>query len=173
LEARWQAFKERIPNKDFKAGLERAEAMAPNSIRAKMMGEAMTFYNDSYKSDGSKVAQAPGAPQELAAATTLAPAAKAAPTAAVVIPTPGAAPTAEATASGDRTIASLAAPDKEGVYPRTMGMYIGISQNEDALNSLVQGANGAGEGETIFKAVSLRYRKLMPMLLGKLNRDAR
>lgn len=157
LEQRFQAFKASIPNKDFRDGLERAENLVPVAIRQKMLGEAMAFYKDSWKNTGSQMAAAPAAPSTEPSA----------PNAAVPVTAPSLSMAAEAP-KAERAPAS-AAPEKQGSYPDKMGFYIGLKDNPDALKDFMQASNLMADNETIFKAVSARYRKLTPGLVAKKN----
>lgn len=161
LEQRFQAFKERIPNQEFRAGLERAESMVPNAIRTKMLGEAMAFYKNAWGSSGSTVATAPPAPilpeaGAMAASNTAA-------------PTPSTAASSSDVKSAQRAPASAPSVEKEGFYPQKMGFYIGLKDDPNALNAYFQNANLPSDDDSIFKVVSLKYRKLTPGLVAKKN----
>ena len=170
LEQRYYAFRDRIPNKEFKAGLEKAEALFPAPMRNKILGEVQAFYIAQWggKDDGSKLAAAPPAAPDLASAgggaQATAPASPA--------PAAAGAVTAEADKGAGRSLASV--PEAAASAGQRVGMFIGLSKDSDALKDLLKSANIGGDDDSIFKLVSMRYRKLTPGLIGKAkNFDAR
>lgn len=178
LEQRFQAFKANVRNPEFKAGLERAEAMVPNAIRQKMMGEAMAFYQNAWKGGGPQVASAAATPESTVSAAT--PSTEPASTTAAA----GAANHSGSSVAGEAN-ASAGAESKEAARApaaatapeysdEKLGFYIGLKADNGALNQFFQSAGAPSPDDTIFTAVSRKYRKLTPGLVARRNSgDAR
>jgi hypothetical protein len=157
LEQRFQAFKARVTNKEFRAGLDKAESFFPQPVREKLLGEIQSFYVNSWKNDkpgGTALASAAAIPPSNESVADNAPSTTAAPDADNTKETPK-----------FRTLASESKPTPAS--GEKLGLFIGLNNNSDALKDLFQSAGIDADEDSIFKIVSLRYRKLAPVLIGK------
>jgi hypothetical protein len=153
-EALYQRFISKIPNKDYRTNLERAHSLFTLAKKMQIMEEAAAFYKKMRWGDGSpsKVANdangnGSGAAEQAAAAGQGAPDAGRAP----------------ASAEPAAVVAAKEATDeKPKLSKEQMGMYLGLEGSHgDDLKDFI------GPDDTIFHLVSKRYRKLTPMMIGK------
>jgi len=156
LEQRFQAFKGAVRNKDFKDKLDKVHSMFSFMKKTEMLQEAASFY---YAQRG------PLTPPD----QMLAGGAGKGEASTVSVSGNGGA----TAAAGERALASdstslLAAqsnsdPREATLRKDQMGLYLGLeSSHGDELKDIMVNAE-----DTIFKAVSKRYRKLTPGLLGR------
>lgn len=153
MESRYQSFIAKIPNKEYRDNIEKMHSLFNLAKKTQVLQEAAAFYNKMRWGDGdAQVASAagaislpPGAAIEAAAASD---------------PAPERAPasTAEAAAAPVKT--------DDGKLPKLpreqMGMYLGLDgAHGDDLKDII------GQEDTLFRVVSKRYRKLTPMMIGK------
>lgn len=150
MEARYQAFIAKIPNQEYRANIEKMHSMFSLAKKAQLLEEAAAFYKKMRYGDG---ALASGGKNDISGASDAAAGAGSA----------DRAPASEAEIAGD-----IAAPAKADVAAQKltkeqMGMYLGLDGVKgDDLKDLV------GAEDSIFRVVSKRYRKLTPMMIGKM-----
>lgn len=153
LEQRYQAFKARVTNKDFRDGLEKVEGLFPQALRQKALSEIQSLYVGARngKDDARLASSSAGA----------------ASTAPIVVADRTEMPAAPAVGEAPK-IESNRAPASEKATPtgEKLGMFIGLQGNSDALKDFFASSAAAGNEDSIFKIVSLRYRKLTPALVG-------
>lgn len=178
LEGHFNNFKNAVPNKEFRDGLETAQNTIPNFARNKIMGEIAEFYAEAQKGWN----KFRGGPETMVADSGAgAPADAGREIAALGSPVPVSAEAASAVSapggaagSGDPQVSAavLAAANAKGVRKVARpddGMFIGIrGDSKDALKDILSGPPVvSGEQESLFKTISKRYRILTPALLGK------
>lgn len=161
VDERYKAFITRVPNKDFRGGIEKAYSMFDAVKRSQIVEEVAAFYNKNRWGTGDD----DSAPQQLAASDSKIEASSGAP----------ASGSTEKTESGDRSLAAVTAGGalaqqmkQEASMPKatrdSMGAYLGLGGGAtDELNELM----AHDDAESIFRLVSKRYRKLTPALIGK------
>ena len=178
LEGHFNNFKNAVPNKEFRDGLETAQNTIPSFARNKIMGEIAEFYSDAmkgwnkFKGGDSAVADSgAGAPpaeanREIAALAAPVPVTAEAANSAVSAPSAAA---ADGMAVSPAVLAAASAKGLRKVARPDDGMFIGIrTDSKDALGDILNGPPVvSGEHESIFKTISKRYRILTPALLGK------
>ena len=183
LEGHFNSFKNAIPNKEFKAGLQAAQDSVPNFARNKIMGEISSFYADAMQgwnkatgsgasmlagNGGGSAADASRAPSSVSEATGGAAAGTGAGASGTGASTaPGAAGTPGAT---DKIAANVAAGKSMSAPARDVdGMFIGIRSGDSAgaIKDYLASPSVLNTEESIFKVVSKRYRLLTPALLGQ------
>lgn len=159
LEARFEAFKADVPNKDFRGGLERAANMFPHSARVETLDKLSTMYTAAWK----------GSPQEsqssVASAGTNAPA-------------PGPASAPESTMISTSINAAAVPIQDEKTTGRTIAsapvlkeaafIGIGSGKNSQEMVNEFLSTPTPSEMESIFTKVSRRYKILTPALLGRI-----
>jgi hypothetical protein len=150
LEAQYASFKGDIKNQDFRQGLEKAEAMFPESARQEVLGKLQDMYKLAWNGDQ------PASGSALAAAHPSSPAASAAP-----------APVPAVAAGNNQAPARDPASDAPAV-PADLGQgkLLGLEAgNPEASLKELLGSDTAGDEESLFVKVSKRYRLLAPGLL--------
>lgn len=153
--ARAEIFKSRIPNKEFREGLDRAMMLVPGeSTRAALLDKARAFF----LSDNNE--PPPNSLADLTSGTANAPVA-AAHKAAAPVPAQEAQASVAITQVERKPAAALPAYKKGEV-----GLYIGMDQAADpaAINEFLQAGRLDSESESLFKRVSSRYRALTPAI---------
>jgi hypothetical protein len=157
MEARYQSFIKKIPNESYRKNIEMMHDTLSMAKKTQIFEEAAAFYKEHrWGNGGDKVAQQ--AADAKAAAEAAASAAGAA----------GSSTISRELASAEEAPASvIAAREKNDEKPKLakdqMGLYLGIDGAKgDDLKDLL------GQEDTIFRTVSKRYRKLTPMMVGKL-----
>ncbi len=156
LEQRFQAFKAGVRNQDFKDKLDKVHSMFSFMKKTEMLQEAASFY---YAQRGPL-----NPPDQMLAGG-------AAKGDASTISASGNGGTSSA--MGERALASDSAPllaaqsnfdpSEAKLRKDQMGLYLGLENSHgDELKDIMVNAE-----DTIFKAVSKRYRKLTPGLLGR------
>lgn len=163
LESRFNAFKNDIPNKEFRQSLETAAGTIPAVARNKIMGEIAGFYFDAYKGSApsSAVAKASdmGGMKDPAAAPS--PAAR----------EPASVNPAKEVVADPKLIAAANAATltvaRSGGRQTDDGYFMGMkSGGKETINEFLANPVAASQ-DSIFQTVSKRYRLLMPSLLGK------
>jgi hypothetical protein len=159
MEARYQAFIAKIPNAEFRSNIEKMHSMFSLAKKTQVLEEAAAFYKKMRYGDGN-VAAAGKSGLNASDVSAAQAAAAAAATAAAQSADRAPASVSEAAASSD------AKPTAEIALKLTkeqMGMYLGIDASKgDDLKDLM------GPEDTLFRLVSKRYRKLTPMMIGRI-----
>ncbi|MGZ3653654.1 MAG: hypothetical protein ACXWSC_21105, partial [Bdellovibrionota bacterium] len=160
MEARYQAFIAKIPNKEYRDNIEKMHSLFSLAKKTQVLEEAAAFYKKMRWGDGN-VAQNHMSDVNAASALSAAAAGEG---------------QGAASANGGRSLASeesagaagageVAAKAEETtkLTKEQMGMYLGIDAGKgDDLKDLVT------NDDSIFRLVSKRYRKLTPRMLGKI-----
>ncbi|MGZ3712832.1 MAG: hypothetical protein ACXVBE_13800 [Bdellovibrionota bacterium] len=166
LETRFHAFRDRIPNKDFREGFVKAENLFSDPLKAKALGEVMAFYQSAVSGGKSEAKLATGDNGPAAAVPANAVAVKEDPNAAKTADAKasdaaGAVNAGAAATDPNRVIAS----DANSAYSgEKLGMFIGLNGNSNALKDFVQAGNLNDDEISIFQMVTTRYRRLTPKL---------
>jgi hypothetical protein len=158
MEARYQAFIAKIPNAEYRSNIEKMHSMFSLAKKTQVLEEAAAFYKKMRYGDGN-VANANKSgvnPSDVSAAQAASAAAAAAAQSADRAP----ASVSEVAAAGD---AKPAAEATQKLTKEQMGMYLGIDATKgDDLKDLM------GPEDSLFRLVSKRYRKLTPMMIGRM-----
>ena len=148
MESRYQAFIARIPNKEYRGNIEKMHSLFNLAKKTQFLEEAAAFYKKTRWGDGSAQKQA-GNGDATGESSAIS------------------ADQGGASGSGGREPASLLAAqnntdEKPKLSKEQMGMYLGLEGTHgDDLKDLI------GSEDSIFHVVSKRYRKLTPMMIGK------
>jgi hypothetical protein len=156
LEARYAKFVNAIPNKEYRANIQKAYSMFSFAKKQEALQEVAAFY---YKMRGDTGPSEPAQPQvaksEVKADLPSAPAAVA---------------SERSPSSADNSNLALAHEaavrmnENSKLTKEQMGMYLGLEGSHgDELKDIMI----AADTDSIFRKVSKRYRKLTPALLGK------
>ena len=159
MEGRYRDFIQKIPNKEYRANIEKMHDMLSFAKKTQFLEEAAAFYKKMRWSDGGdKLAQQAqqardAAKSEEAAAQGRSGGGERRP-----------ASESEATAPTPSSIAQAAEESKgPKLNKEQMGMYLGLEGSHgDELKDFI------GQEDSIFRVVSKRYRKLTPMMIGKI-----
>jgi hypothetical protein len=179
LEAHFNNFKNAVPNKEFRDGLQAAQDSIPNFARNKIMGEIAGFYADATKgwnkaTDKTMLAQSnvsAAGPADNRAPASADGAAAATPAGGGAVAGTGASQAPALPAAAEKIAASVASGKSMSAPSRDVdGVFIGLRTGDSAgaiKDFLSSPTSLASEQETLFKTVSKRYRLLTPALLGK------
>lgn len=158
LETRFHAFRDRIPNKEFREGLQKAEDLFPQPMKQKVLGEIMAFYNSSISGGkpDAKLAAAGAAGAGAVADVKIISAEKPAAVAAAAQEGSDTERPAEnrrpASAIDDLPVAARADP------------LLGLNGDGEVLKNYLNAAAASEDEITIFRQVTARYRKITPKL---------
>jgi hypothetical protein len=156
MESRYRDFVQKIPNKDYRANIEKMHDMFNLAKKSQLLEEAAAFYkNARWGNGGDKLAkQAKDARDaaKLAEATPL---------------QSGSASDGDRSPASEAPVSALAKGEDGAKLPKLtkeqMGMYLGLEGTHgDELKDFI------GQEDTIFRVVSKRYRKLTPMMIGRI-----
>jgi hypothetical protein len=155
LESRFQAFTSRIPNKEFREGLETAANMFPSAARTETLQKIASVYFDAWGSrgGGEAVAQAPNG-EAGAADAAQAVAEGEARARAEYEPFTG--------AGGAGSARAPAAVAEAAINRSGLGMLGLKADSGEALGDLFNAPE-----DSLFRRVSKRYRDLTPLLVGR------
>jgi hypothetical protein len=163
MESRYKAFVQKIPNQEYRANIEKMHDMFSLAKKAQVFEEGAAFYKKMRWGDGGdKVAAAAAGPESKVtgegAAADASGEGKGDVAGAERNPASDSAPAAVTAAQAKTDDPKVASLTKD-----QMGMYLGLDGTKgDELKDFL------GQEDSIFHVVSKRYRKLTPMLIGKM-----